>query len=63
MQSGTKEPDAVELGSELSFPASDPPSYMGSTAIAGPPQPRAAPAKAPQPVKDRIGTEPRPVNS
>jgi hypothetical protein len=27
----------VDAGSELSFPASDPPSYMGGAAVAGPP--------------------------
>lgn len=27
----------VDVGSELSFPASDPPSYMGGSAIIGPP--------------------------
>ena len=27
----------VDAGSELSFPASDPPSYMGGSAIVGPP--------------------------
>jgi hypothetical protein len=32
-----REQDVVELGSELSFPASDPPAYMGSGTIAGPP--------------------------
>lgn len=29
--------EAVDLGSELSFPASDPPAYMGAGAITGPP--------------------------
>ena len=31
------EQEAVDLGSELSFPASDPPAYMGAGAITGPP--------------------------
>jgi hypothetical protein len=30
--------DIVDLGSAYSFPASDPPSFMGSTAIPGQPQ-------------------------
>ena len=29
--------DLVDAGSEYSFPASDPPSYMGGAAVAGPP--------------------------
>jgi hypothetical protein len=29
--------ELIDAGSELSFPASDPPSYMGGSAIAGPP--------------------------
>lgn len=29
--------DAVELGSQLSFPASDPPAWMASTTSVGPP--------------------------
>lgn len=42
----------VDAGSELSFPASDPPSYMGGSAIIGPPPsttdepPREAPITA-----------------
>jgi hypothetical protein len=32
-----REQAMVDLGSESSFPASDPPSYMGGTAVAGPP--------------------------
>lgn len=31
------EDDLVDAGSEYSFPASDPPSYMGGTSVAGPP--------------------------
>ena len=35
-----EEDDLVDAGSEYSFPASDPPSYMGGSAVAGtPPQP------------------------
>jgi hypothetical protein len=29
--------ELIDAGSELSFPASDPPSYMGGSAVAGPP--------------------------
>jgi hypothetical protein len=32
-----EEDDLVDAGSEYSFPASDPPSYMGGSAVAGPP--------------------------
>jgi hypothetical protein len=38
--------DPVTLGSMLSFPASDPPSWMGSTTSAGPPRrPREGPVR------------------
>ncbi len=36
-EAGEEEDAAVDLGSELSFPASDPPAYMGAGAITGPP--------------------------
>jgi hypothetical protein len=50
---GTKkeEDDLVDVGSEASFPASDPPSYMGGSAVAGPP-PQDQPAR--EPVNDTI---------
>ena len=38
---------AVELGSELSFPAGDPPAYMGAGNITGPPMRDAAHPEAP----------------
>ncbi|QRM29256.1 hypothetical protein [Microvirga sp. VF16] len=38
--------DLIDAGSELSFPASDPPSYMGGSAVAGPP-PQDEPAREP----------------
>lgn len=38
--------DLVDAGSEYSFPASDPPSYMGGSAVAGPP-PQTEPAREP----------------
>jgi len=41
-----KENDLVDAGSEYSFPASDPPSYMGGTSVAGPP-PHEEPAREP----------------
>lgn len=34
---GSKHDDLVDVGSEYSFPASDPPSYMGGIAITGAP--------------------------
>ena len=40
------EDDLVDAGSEYSFPASDPPSYMAGTAIAGAP-PRQGPPREP----------------
>ncbi|MFL4990174.1 hypothetical protein [Microvirga tunisiensis] len=41
-----EEDDLVDAGSEYSFPASDPPSYMGGSAVAGPP-PQEEPAREP----------------
>jgi hypothetical protein len=41
-----EEDDLVDVGSEDSFPASDPPSYMGGSAVAGPP-PHDEPAREP----------------
>jgi hypothetical protein len=41
-----KEDALVDVGSEYSFPASDPPSYMGGTAVAGPP-PHEGPPREP----------------
>ena len=38
--------DLIDAGSELSFPASDPPSYMGGSAVAGPP-PQKEPPREP----------------
>jgi len=40
------EDDLVDAGSEYSFPASDPPSYMGGSAVAGPP-PQKEPTREP----------------
>ena len=40
------EDDLVDAGSEYSFPASDPPSYMGGSAVAGPP-PQKEPPREP----------------
>jgi hypothetical protein len=41
------EDDLVDAGSEYSFPASDPPSYMGGSAVAGPPPHEEAPPREP----------------
>jgi hypothetical protein len=41
-----EEDELVDAGSEYSFPASDPPSYMGGSAVAGPP-PQDEPAREP----------------
>jgi hypothetical protein len=40
------EDDLVDAGLEYSFPASDPPSYMGGSAVAGPP-PQKEPPREP----------------
>jgi hypothetical protein len=39
------EDDLVDAGSEYSFPASDPPSYMGGSAVAGPPPQKEEPPR------------------
>jgi hypothetical protein len=39
--------DLVDAASEMSFPASDPPSYMGGAAVAGPPPEDDEPAREP----------------
>ncbi|MBO1907395.1 hypothetical protein J4G37_21080 [Microvirga sp. 3-52] len=41
------EDDLVDAGSEYSFPASDPPSYMGGALIAGPPPHDGEPPREP----------------
>jgi hypothetical protein len=41
-----EEDDLIDAGSEYSFPANDPPSYMGGSAVAGPP-PQEEPAREP----------------
>ena len=50
----------VEQGSELSFPASDPPSYMGGAAVAGGPPPPGAPR---EPASDRLIEPPAPARA
>jgi DNA uptake protein ComE-like DNA-binding protein len=44
------EPNKVDEASAESFPASDPPSYMGSTAVAGSPRDGHAKSRGPEPV-------------
>jgi hypothetical protein len=46
--------DLLDAGSEYSFPASDPPSYMGGAAIAGPPPTD----KPPREAAVRVPTDP-----
>ncbi len=41
------EDDLVDAGSEYSFPASDPPSYMGGTLVTGAPAHDGSPAREP----------------
>jgi hypothetical protein len=51
--------DPVTLGSMLSFPASDPPSWMGSTTSAGPPgRPREGPVRRDVPEEAANGYRP-----
>ncbi len=42
-----EEDDLVDAGSEYSFPASDPPSYMGGALVAGPPPHHGEPPREP----------------
>jgi hypothetical protein len=44
---GKKEDDLVDAGSEYSFPASDPPSYMGGALIVGAPPHDGTPPRDP----------------
>ncbi|MGO4387282.1 hypothetical protein AB4Y85_07070 [Microvirga sp. 2YAF29] len=47
MTAKKSEDDLVDAGSEYSFPASDPPSYMGGTLVAGPPARDGMPPREP----------------
>ena len=50
--------DLVAAGSEYSFPASDPPSYMGGAAVAGPPPGKEETTREPA---TRVPTDPEEV--
>jgi hypothetical protein len=47
MTAKKEEDDLVDAGSEYSFPASDPPSYMGGALVAGPPPHDGRPPREP----------------
>ena len=47
MSAKKEEDDLVDAGSEYSFPASDPPSFMGGTLVLGPPPHDGAPPREP----------------
>jgi hypothetical protein len=47
MTAKKQEDDLVDAGSEYSFPASDPPSYMGGALVVGPPSHDGQPPREP----------------
>jgi hypothetical protein len=47
MTAKKEEDDLVDVGSEYSFPASDPPSYMGGALVVGPPPHDGQPPREP----------------
>jgi hypothetical protein len=47
MTAKKEEDDLVDAGSEYSFPASDPPSFMGGALVAGPPPHHGEPPREP----------------
>lgn len=54
----SKREDLVDAGSEMSFPASDPPSYMGGASVVGAPEPEAPREKANTKVSDPSEVKP-----
>jgi hypothetical protein len=59
----TKRDSLVDAGSEMSFPASDPPSYMGGASVAGAPNPETPPEKVNTKVSDPAEVKPAKVDS
>jgi len=54
----TKREDLVDAASEMSFPASDPPSYMGGASVAGAPNPDTPTEKPNTKVSDPTDVKP-----
>jgi hypothetical protein len=54
----TRRDTLVDAASEMSFPASDPPSYMGGASVAGAPNPETPPEKVNTKVTDPSDVKP-----